>query len=269
MVVIRPCLIPIESLTTLATGARQFVVHDALEMTSCCDASYLSKFTPRTTVMSSPLAGAEMTTFLAPPAMCLAAFSRSVKKPVDSMTTSTPRSPHGNAAGSRSASTFSGLPSTSMASAPASTVPLYGPRSEAYLSSWASVLASVRALTATPSMSVCLAIAARKTLRPMRPKPLMPTRTGMFLQPRSRSQIKRRLTLSDAHHLDPQPVGVPEVARVRARAVLRARSGRPVVAAAVGQAGRVRGVDGAPPGGLQRDVPVARLRPAAALDDPE
>ena len=27
---------PIASLTTLANGARQFVVHDALEMTSCC-----------------------------------------------------------------------------------------------------------------------------------------------------------------------------------------------------------------------------------------
>ena len=40
-----------------------------------------------------------MTTFLAPPARCLAALSRSVKKPVDSITTSTPSSPHGSAAG--------------------------------------------------------------------------------------------------------------------------------------------------------------------------
>ena len=43
-----------------------------------------------------------------------------------------------------------------------------------------SVLLSVRSLTATNSMSAPDALAARKTLRPMRPKPLMPTRTGMW-----------------------------------------------------------------------------------------
>ena len=48
---------PIASLTTLAAGARQFVVHDALEMTWCWSGSYLSKLTPRTTVMSSLEAG--------------------------------------------------------------------------------------------------------------------------------------------------------------------------------------------------------------------
>ena len=40
-------------------------------------------------------------TFFAPPPRCLAASSRLVKKPVDSSTTSAPRSPHGSAAGSR------------------------------------------------------------------------------------------------------------------------------------------------------------------------
>ena len=40
-----------------------------------------------------------MMTFLAPAARCLAASSRAVKKPVDSITTSTPRSPQGSAAG--------------------------------------------------------------------------------------------------------------------------------------------------------------------------
>ena len=57
---------PTASLTTLANGARQFVVHDALEMTWCLSLSYWSKLTPSTTVMSSPLAGAEMMTFFAP-----------------------------------------------------------------------------------------------------------------------------------------------------------------------------------------------------------
>ncbi len=58
------------------------------------------------------------------PARCLAALARSVKRPVDSITTSTPSSPHGSAPGSRSASTFSSTPSTSIASSPlAWTVP--------------------------------------------------------------------------------------------------------------------------------------------------
>ena len=45
-----------------------------------------------------------------------------------------------------------------------------------YLSRCASVALSVRSLTPTTSMSAPLASAARKKLRPMRPKPLMPTR---------------------------------------------------------------------------------------------
>ncbi len=67
---------------------------------------------------SGSVAGAEITTFFAPPARCLAAFSRSVKRPVDSSTTSTPSSPHGSTAGSVSASTFSSRPSISIASSP-------------------------------------------------------------------------------------------------------------------------------------------------------
>jgi hypothetical protein len=73
--------------------------------------------------MSSPVAGADTTTFFAPAARCLAASSRLVKKPVDSRTTSTPRSPHGRLAGSRSASTLTGVPSTTRPSSLLSTVP--------------------------------------------------------------------------------------------------------------------------------------------------
>ena len=50
--------------------------------------------------MSAPLAGAEMMTFLAPAARCLAAPSRLVKRPVDSITTSAPSSFQGSFAGS-------------------------------------------------------------------------------------------------------------------------------------------------------------------------
>mmetsp|Transcript_21329 Transcript_21329/g.31698 ORF Transcript_21329/g.31698 Transcript_21329/m.31698 type:complete len:209 (-) Transcript_21329:406-1032(-) len=84
MVVMRPSLIPNSSLTTLARGARQFVVQDALETTSM-DGSYSSALTPITNIGASP-DGAEMTTFLAPPSKCLPAFSKEVNTPVDSTT---------------------------------------------------------------------------------------------------------------------------------------------------------------------------------------
>ena len=59
-----PLVIPKASFRTLTTGARQFVVQLAFEMTLCFDASYLFSLTPRTMVMSSLVAGAEMMTFL-------------------------------------------------------------------------------------------------------------------------------------------------------------------------------------------------------------
>src|SRR5437764_15170506 len=51
---------------------------------------------------------------------------------------------------------------------------------ESYLRRCPSVLASVRSLTATHSMSACCSAAARNALRPMRPNPLIPTRTDML-----------------------------------------------------------------------------------------
>ena len=51
---------------------------------------------------------------------------------------------------------------------------------ESYLSRWAMVSTEPRSFTATNSMSAPEAFAARKKLRPMRPKPLMPTRTAML-----------------------------------------------------------------------------------------
>ena len=74
MVVIRPLTMPNSSLRTLASGPRQFVVHEALEMMFWLP-SYLSSFTPSTIVMSSSLAGAEMMTFLAPASRCPFALS--------------------------------------------------------------------------------------------------------------------------------------------------------------------------------------------------
>src|SRR4051812_43674188 len=89
-VVIMPLTMPKFSSSTFAIGATQFVVHEALEMMWWFAASYASWLTPMTMVMSSSVAGAEMMTFLAPPAMCLPASAALVKMPVDSTTMSTP-----------------------------------------------------------------------------------------------------------------------------------------------------------------------------------
>ena len=82
--------------------------------------------------MSSPVAGAEMITFFAPASRCLAAASRLVKIPVDSITTSTPRSFHGSCAGSRTARPLKPLPSTTMSSSVADTSYGSRPRIESY-----------------------------------------------------------------------------------------------------------------------------------------
>ena len=173
---------PNSSLITFANGPRQLVVHDALEMMFWLP-SYLSSLTPMTMVMSSPVAGAEMTTFFAPASRCPFAFSALVKMPVDSTTTSTPRSPHGSAAGpSRTSSALIFWLPTTMVSSPSSdTSSSRMPPTESNFSRCARDLLSARSLTATISMSVWpsffCASTARKKLRPIRPNPLTPTRT--------------------------------------------------------------------------------------------
>ena len=59
----------LEDLKTFTMGARQFVVHDALEKI-VASAVITSSFTPKTTVFTSPVAGAEMTTLRQPALMC-------------------------------------------------------------------------------------------------------------------------------------------------------------------------------------------------------
>ena len=66
---------PKDSCNTLAIGATQLVVQEALESTLCCEGSYLSSLTPSTTVRSSPVAGAEMTTLRTVSWMWAAALS--------------------------------------------------------------------------------------------------------------------------------------------------------------------------------------------------
>src|SRR5919204_1046110 len=175
----KPRLIPNLSSSTLAVVARQFVVHDAFEMMRCLAGSYAFSLTPSTTVTSGSLAGAVMMTFLAPAAMCLLAVAVSRKIPVDSTTTSTRSSFQGSAAGSLIAQTRISRPFTKMASPLAVTSAFSPPWTESCLSRWARVLASARSLTPTTSISLPASRAVRKNTRPMRPKPLTPTRILM------------------------------------------------------------------------------------------
>ena len=95
-----------------------------------------------TTVMSSPLAGAEMMTFLAPAARWPLAFSASVKSPVDSMTIWTPSAAHGSSAGVLALTTLMSWPLTTRTSSSVfsgadfldDTVPAKRPCVESYLS---------------------------------------------------------------------------------------------------------------------------------------
>merc|ERR1719352_970795 len=81
----RPSTMPKLSLTTLVIGARQLVVHEALE-TTVSEALYFSWLTPITYMGTASFGGAEIMTFLAPPFRCSSAFSFAVKTPVDSQT---------------------------------------------------------------------------------------------------------------------------------------------------------------------------------------
>jgi len=113
MVVMRPSSMPKPSFrSTWTSGARQFVVQEALEMIECFERSRFESLTPMTSVMSSPFAGAEMMTFLAPAARWPFAFSASVKRPVDSITSCTPSFAHGNSAGVFALTTRISLPLT-------------------------------------------------------------------------------------------------------------------------------------------------------------
>src|SRR5665647_288281 len=121
------------SLITLATGARQLVVQDALETTWCRAGSYFSSLTPNTTVRHSPpLAGPLKTTFLAPAWMCLAASSGLLNLPVDSITYSTPSSFQGSRLGSPSARILTSRPLTTIDSLVEPTSRSYMPYVESY-----------------------------------------------------------------------------------------------------------------------------------------
>ena len=76
------------------------------------------------------------------------------------------------------------LPFTTRQSPFAATLPGKRPWTESYLRRCASVLGSVMSFTATnATASLCSVTAARSTLRPIRPNPLIATRTAIVLLP--------------------------------------------------------------------------------------
>merc|ERR1711972_951403 len=100
IVVMRPLLMLNLSWIAFTSGASPFVVQEAQD-THSMEESYVSWFTPITTVCESSLAGAEKTTFFAPAFRWGSIFSVVKNTPVDSQTYSAPCSVKGISAGSR------------------------------------------------------------------------------------------------------------------------------------------------------------------------
>src|SRR5947208_810258 len=95
-----PMVMRKRSCSTFATGARQFVVQEALEMILCFEGSKTFSLTPMQNVASASFDGAEMITVSTLLRRCRDAFSFEVKRPDDSTTISAPASGQGISAGS-------------------------------------------------------------------------------------------------------------------------------------------------------------------------
>src|ERR1700754_1873539 len=104
---------PYFSSSTWAIGARQLVVQDA-QLIIVSVPSRILWLTLNTIVLSSPVAGDEITTRFAPAVRRAAALSLSVKKPVHSRTTCTSCCFQGISAGLFWAYIFTSLPLTTI-----------------------------------------------------------------------------------------------------------------------------------------------------------
>ncbi len=226
----RPCSRPNRSFRTLASGARQLVVHDAFEITVCFAASNTESFTPMQIVASASPLGAEMTTRPTLPPRCFAALSRPVKMPVDSITTSMSWSDHGISSGSITPRRGTSRPSMVKPSSLAATARSSVPPTESCFSRNAMVsLSPIGSFTATSSTpaSAPRARSARVNERPMRPKPLIPTRTVMDNPPLSTATtaepgaptptVRDRAWNHDRSRRSPRPAPHPIPGSVRRR----------------------------------------------------
>ena len=108
IVVMWPRSMPTRSLSTLATGARQLVVQDALLTTVCSGAELVLVDAEDDGEVGPVGRGRDQHPLGAGAEMAADAFSLLVKMPVHSRTMSTPSSPQGSLARSRSASTLTG-----------------------------------------------------------------------------------------------------------------------------------------------------------------
>ena len=114
----KPRSMPKLSSRTLATGARQLVVHEALE-TMLCAGVRIESLTPSTMIAStSSLGGTVRMTFFAPARRWGSSLARSRRTPVASITTSAPVAAHGRSAGSRWALSGMRRPATTSAPSP-------------------------------------------------------------------------------------------------------------------------------------------------------
>mmetsp|Transcript_15290 Transcript_15290/g.46201 ORF Transcript_15290/g.46201 Transcript_15290/m.46201 type:complete len:211 (+) Transcript_15290:1069-1701(+) len=120
--------------------------------------------------------GAEMTTFLAPPFRCLLAPSTDVKTPVHSTTMSAPAEPQGISSGFILSKVLMLWPLTSSESGWPTTSPWNLPCVLSYVNMYAMYSPSMKGSLIATSSTSSLSEMIRATSRPMRPKPLMPTR---------------------------------------------------------------------------------------------
>ena len=184
----RPFSMPQLSLSTLATGARPLVVQEALEMMWCLAGSYFSSFTPSTMVMSSFLAGAEMITFFAAGVdvrLGLGGVGEEAGGLDDDLRADLAPGDLGRGRARRRPESACRR-STKSSSSTTSTVPRSGRSCCRSLNRWALVAVSMRSLMATTSMSSgCRSRIAFRPWRPIRPKPLMPTRVAIGYAPSS------------------------------------------------------------------------------------
>ena len=118
-----------------------------------------------------------------------------MNRPVDSSATWQPSFFHGSAAGFFSRVIGISLPLTTMLCSRAAMVPLNRPCVLSYFNSNARCLGSDRSLIATTSKSRCRSARTRKTSRPIRPNPLIPTRN-----PTTDLLVKQYRKLSIGHN---------------------------------------------------------------------
>src|SRR5690606_24618319 len=150
--------------------------------------------------MSASSPGAEISTRFAPAVRWAEALSRAVKRPVHSSAISTPSSFQGSFAGSRSARTLIGPRPRSIEDLVVLILPGKGPCTLSYFSRRALASTDPRSLIATTSISLRPDSAmARSTRRPIRPNPLIATRTAIFLSPERELGLFREARLCRSH----------------------------------------------------------------------